>query len=234
MNDKIEDIITVKPPEEFTLSVKKGTIKASLNPLKIRLIKYTIKETQYVLGTTLLSTEKYPRAIFLSAYHSRWGHEEMLKVSKLITGVQDFHAKTELGIRQELFAHFLLITLQKIIERQSHHEIMTDKETKEPPKKRLRRLNPKPGMDETKPIAQKEAEKIKVNTKNCLLNFGWMLEKLLYFDPLIYLEDSVKYLVTAAKKIYQKLRPGRSYPRARKKPASKWTLRSKSPLKMGL
>jgi hypothetical protein len=232
-SNKVEDVVMIKPSLEFAKSVKKGKIKAGLNPIKVRLIKYTIEKTTYVLCTTLLDTAKYPKEIFAGVYHSRWGFEEMLKVSKVITGVQDFHAKTELGIKQELFAHFLLITLQKIIEWQSHHEVTIERKTKEPPKRRLRSLNSKrtSSKEKDETTQQEEPQKIKINSKNCFLNFGMMLEKLFYFDPLTYLEESINYLVKAAKKIYQKVRPGRSYPRASKKPIGKWYRQPKSPAK---
>lgn len=135
-NNENDKIVLLKPPKMFAKSVEKD--KVILEPIKVRLIKYKIKEIQYVLCTLLLDQQKYPTDIFPDVYHSRWGIEEMFKVSKVITGVQDFHAKTELGIRQELYAHFLMITLQKIIEDQSHHTIMKEKKAKTPPKRRLR------------------------------------------------------------------------------------------------
>lgn len=233
-SDKSDEAVLLHPPVEFTKAVRRGDIDASLNPVKARLIKYVIGETTYVLCTTLIDSEKYPKDIFSGVYHSRWGFEEMLKVSKIITGVQDFHAKTELGIKQELFAHFLLITLQKIIELQSHHEVMHDKKTQEPPKRRMRRLASAQVRREKEPECdlKKGVENIKINTKNCFLNFGWMLERLFYFDPVVFLEKSVDYLVQAAKKIYQSIRPGRTYPRASKKPIGKWYRQPKSPAKV--
>lgn len=229
-SEKSDEVILLHPSIEFAKAVKRGDIDASLNPVKARLIKYVISGITYVLCTTLIDQVKYPKDIFPEVYHARWGFEEMLKVSKIITGVQDFHAKTELGIKQELFAHFLLITLQKIIELQSHHEVIHDKKSKESPKKRLRRLTNNHASPEKESVSvlEKGEENFKVNTKNCFLNLGWMLEKILYFDPVVFLEKSIDYLVQATKKIYQKIRPGRSYPRESKKPIGKWYRQPKS------
>jgi len=39
----------------------------------------------------------------------RWGIEELCKVSKRLVGAEQFHARTERGIGQELSAHFNII-----------------------------------------------------------------------------------------------------------------------------
>ena len=50
----------------------------------------------------------------MAVYHSRWGLEELYKVSKRVVVIEDFHAKTERGVKQELFAHFVLITMNRL------------------------------------------------------------------------------------------------------------------------
>jgi len=40
--------------------------------------------------------------------------EELYKVSKRIFIIEDFHAKTESGVKQEIFAHFVLVTLNRL------------------------------------------------------------------------------------------------------------------------
>jgi hypothetical protein len=47
-------------------------------------------------------------------YHERWDIEELYKISKVLIEVQDFHAQTERGVKQELYAHFVMITLSRI------------------------------------------------------------------------------------------------------------------------
>ena len=58
-----------------------------------------IDDKVYVLLTTLLDKEKYPEASMKEVYHLRWEHEEMIKLSKVITGVTDLHSKTERGVK---------------------------------------------------------------------------------------------------------------------------------------
>lgn len=93
-------------------------------PLSLRLIKYTISDTTYIIGTTLIDTQQYKTEEFSDIYHSRWGIEELYKISKVLTDVEDFHGLTERGVKQELFAHFVLITFARIFANQSDDILM--------------------------------------------------------------------------------------------------------------
>jgi hypothetical protein len=234
-SNETDIIVTITPPERINLEVRMGRSKVKLESLRVRLIKYTIGDKTYVLLTTLTDQKKYPADIFPKAYHSRWGHEEMLKVSKVITGVKDFHSKYEMGVKQELFAHFIIITLLKIIESQSLSSIEEEKKNKEPPKRRLRPLrkinNTSTNCTEaplTTPTnncesrKEKSTQEIKVNQRGTFLSISWALEKLLFWDPQKFIEESVNFIVSSAKKLYQKVRPGRSYPRKSRTAPSKW------------
>jgi hypothetical protein len=86
-------------------------------PLALRLVKYVVGTTTFVLGVTLTDREKYPREELAELYHGRWGIEELYKISKVLIDVEDFHAKTERGVKQELFAHFGIVTLSRLISR---------------------------------------------------------------------------------------------------------------------
>ena len=84
-------------------------------PLKMRLLKYEVSGSTFCLGTTLLDLhQRYPIHDFMEVYHSRWGVEELYTVSKRVFVIEDFHAKTERGVKQELFAHFVLITMNRL------------------------------------------------------------------------------------------------------------------------
>jgi hypothetical protein len=234
-SDETDIIVMLPPPERIHLEVKMGRSKVKLESLRVRLIKYTIGDKTYVLLTTLTDKEKYPEGIFPKVYHSRWGHEEMLKVSKVITGVKDFHSKYELGVKQELFAHFIIITLLKIIESQSFNNIEEEKKNKEPPKRKLRSLRKintvstncteaplTTPTSSCKAKKEKSTQEIKINQKGTFLSISWALEKLLFWDVQKFIEESVNFIVCSAQKLYQKLRPGRSYPRKSKTAPSKW------------
>jgi hypothetical protein len=215
----------VHPPEKLIQKVKKGLCKARLEPIKVRLIKYTINDQTYILLTTLVDREKYPESCFKEVYRFRWGHEEMLKISKEITGVTDFHSKTKRGIEQELSAHFVIITLLKIIESQAHHQVEKKMSDKKVVQKKLRRLTSnvteKALKKSTSTSVLEEKEEVKINQKAIFLLLGWALEKLVY-GPVEFIRSTVNYIIESSEKVYQKLRPDRSYPRRSKTPPSKW------------
>ena len=79
--------------------------------VRLRLVKYAVSGSAYLLGTTLLDRDQYRIAELSDLYHERWGIEELYKVSKQMIGIEDFHGQSERGVKQELFAHFVLITL---------------------------------------------------------------------------------------------------------------------------
>jgi hypothetical protein len=221
--------ILIFPPEKFSKKVRKGLSCSSLEPIKARLIKYEIEGKSYVLLTTLLDREKYPENSFQEVYHYRWGHEEMIKVSKVITGVTDLHSKTERGVKQELFAHFLIIVLLKIIELQAQPQKEEEIKDKKPPLKRLRGLNDKTSSNE---LGKEKIGNwsdlrngVQLNQKTIFLLLSWVIEKILYVDSVV--QDTISYLIDSAKKIYSVFRPNRRYPRKSRTPPSKfWRARN--------
>ncbi|WP_410520770.1 transposase [Candidatus Tisiphia endosymbiont of Dioctria rufipes] len=57
-----------------------------------------------------------PKTCFADLYHGRWGIEELYKISKLFVNIEEFHGKTARGVKQELYAHLLLINLARFFE----------------------------------------------------------------------------------------------------------------------
>ena len=84
--------------------------------VRLRLVQYAVSGSSYLLGTTLLDRDQYRIAELSDLYHERWGIEELYKVSKQMIGIEDFHGQSERGVKQELFAHFVLITLTRKID----------------------------------------------------------------------------------------------------------------------
>lgn len=78
------------------------------------MIKYKIDNEVYICATTTLVDKRYLANEFPVVYHDRWGIEELYKISKEFINVEDFHGKTERGIKQELYAHVLLINITRI------------------------------------------------------------------------------------------------------------------------
>jgi hypothetical protein len=112
-------IATIAPSATVRDEIRKAYPERHITPLKMRLLKYQIGDKTYCLGTTLEDQKKYKRQDFIEVYHSRWGIEELYKVSKRIFIIEDFHAKSERGVKQEIFAHFALITMNRIFANQA-------------------------------------------------------------------------------------------------------------------
>lgn len=200
-SDKIDQIVIIEPSSKRGREIlnKYPEIK-NISPLKLRLIKYVEDETTYTLGTTLLDTEHYKAEDFSEVYHSRWNIEELYKVSKILIDVEDFHGQSERGVKQELFAHFVLITLCRIFSNQVEDNI---------------NVHQNMISEKVKPV------KVLTNFKNNLLIFARHMEKLL-LKSLNPLKKTVKTIMESMEIAKQKQRPGRKYERVSRKPKKKW------------
>jgi len=188
-------------------------------PLKIRLIKYKIKGKSYYIGTTLME-EQYTIDALKEVYHSRWGIEELYKVSKCLVEVGDFHGRSERAVKQEIFAHFVLITMSRLCAGASE-DLLT----------RLLNLDSnKASKPESKAKSEREAEStgseqsIQVNFKNTLTTVARLLEEILY-APSACINQVMTELVNSISRYYHKERKGRHYPRESKQPAQQWNTR---------
>ena len=63
------------------------------SPARLRLVKYAVSGSPYLLGTTLLDRKQYGIAELSDLYHERWDIEELYKVSKQLIGIEDFHGQ---------------------------------------------------------------------------------------------------------------------------------------------
>jgi hypothetical protein len=170
--------------------------------IKLRLIKYTYDKTDFYVATTLLS-ETYSLQEISDLYHARWGVEELYKVSKRIIQVDDFHARSERGIRQELFAHYALITLGRIIANHSDESFFTG--------------NKNTSSSKVRPLHSL----FKSNFKNCLATLSRFLEITIFKTGAEFEKCTLKLIDTVAR-LKQKTRPGRKYERKSMKPESRW------------
>jgi hypothetical protein len=173
-------------------------------PLSLRLLKYEIGGNPYCLGTTLLDAHRYPLHEFMDVYHSRWGIEELYKISKCLFVVEDFHAKTERGVKQELFAHFVLITLNRLFANRADSE-----------------LNPGPGSPAFAPDDPAPPQR-KTNFKNCIHVLARSLEELLSLHQ--QMKSVVQRVFRTILARHQRVRPNRSYVRRSMRPHTKWKL----------
>lgn len=194
-SDKTIEITPVSPNIYKPLKEKFPNISKA----KIRLVKYKHGQTTYTLATTLDSSE-FSIEDFSEAYHARWGVEELYKVSKTIFSLEDFHSGSENGVKQEVFANFVMITLNRLFANESDDFISNDYSK----------------------ISQKDAEQYKwqTNFKNCTTTIARNLENLFLSSSLI--TKTVTKIFSSISKYYATVRPERSYPRASMKPGKKW------------
>lgn len=195
-NDETERLIIIDPNAQSKKDIRKKHPNIDVIPLQLRLIKYTINDITYTLGTTLLDNEHYKAEEFPDIYHSRWGIEELYKISKVLIDVEDFHAHTERGVKQELFAHFVIITLCRIFSNQTDDVLLLRKNTDKP-------------------------EKMKTNFKNCLLAVARNIEEL-FLQQITHLKKTITNITNSIMTCIQKERPNRSYLRQSGKVIKKW------------
>lgn len=178
--------------------------------MTVRLIKHKIKDETYVYATTLIG-EAYPKKCFAEIYHGRWGIEELYKISKQFIELEDFHAKTARGVKQELYAHLLLINLARFVEFEA-------KSLLPPPKKGESDVeNIQESINIFNPVTI-----LNINFKNCLLVMGRYLENLILASYEL-LADWLPKITSSVARIRQKLRLGRHYPRISHRPRDRWS-----------
>ncbi len=167
-------------------------------PVDLRLVRYTHGDGEYVLATTLADASKYTLDDLSDLYHGRWGIEELFRISKTVIAVEEFHSRTERGIRQELYAHFNLIAMTRLLSNRGDGLLEDRRET--------------------------GVEKMTANFKNPLAIMAANLEALVLVRAAV-LAETVTWMAQRVLAVRSRLRPGRLYPRRSRKPISKWIKR---------
>ena len=189
-------MVEIAPTQDSLKTIAERYPGHSAQPIPLCLVKYTIAGTTYVLGTTLFDHQRYRVNALSDVYHARWGIEELYKISKQLMAIEDFHGRTERGVKQELYAHFVLITLARMFSNHSDSEFNT-------------RATPRHGVP------------THTNFKNCLITVTRNLESLLLQHATMWRETMNRIVVCIAA-CRQVIRPNRSYPRRSRKPIGKW------------
>jgi hypothetical protein len=113
-----EDHDTIKsicPTKKTFSNIKKNyPFIDKLEPCRLRLMKYYINNNEYYIGSTVLDSE-ISIEDFSQTYHGRWGHEEFYKSLKYHIKSIEFHGKNENFIRQEIYAGFNILSLNRIL-----------------------------------------------------------------------------------------------------------------------
>lgn len=180
-------------------------------PFKMRLIKYEIAGNIYCLGTTLLDKKRWPSRDLMDVYHARWGIEELYKISKQYFNIEEFHAKNERGVKQEIYAHFTLITMNRLFANQSDINLNAS-DSASTPAQQLQVATPT--------VPNIVLPKIRTNFKNCIHTVFRSLEELLLVHD--HIATVVHRVFGMVVRHYQRIRPGRSYQRKSMKPHGKW------------
>jgi hypothetical protein len=211
-SDLNDSVIDYRPSAAVQSSIKKQGFSLDCNPIKLRLIKYKIDNEIYVCATTLIG-ENYPLDEFPKLYHGRWGIEELYKISKEFIDVEDFHGKTERGVKQELYAHVLLINIARLFEIEANKKLPPLSADNEDKNKIIKAHHWQDLFDGVKTL--------KINFKNCLLVISRFLEKLVMLakDE----SDWLSEMLRSISRVRQKIRPGRFFPRSSRKPHTKWS-----------
>jgi hypothetical protein len=204
-------IATVYPSAPVLNDLKKTHPDLVIVPRQIRLVKYQKGNETLCLGTTLLDQNRYKKQDLMDVYHSRWGVEELYKISKRLFIIEDFHAQTERGVKQEIFAHFALINMNRIFANQADIDLNATHNSEGPLEKQ---------SDAYQSSSTLQMKRIKTNFKNCIQAFTRSIEELLLFHAKIrkVVEHVYEYVIGH----HQKQRPGRFYPRKSSRPIAKW------------
>lgn len=210
-SNEIDKIVTYEPSVPVLHEIKKQGFMIESQPISLRLIKYTLGNEVYVCATTLLDPTRYSVADFTNVYHARWGIEELYKISKEFIDIEDFHGQTEKTVKQECYAHLLLINIARIFESQANKE--------PPPQDKL--FEQREGCDSYWQDFCGEIKRLKINFKNFLLVLNRHLINL--FLPRVFLEkEYLNRILVGLTRLRQKIRPGRHVPRQSRKPVKKW------------
>ncbi|WP_341754885.1 transposase [Candidatus Tisiphia endosymbiont of Dioctria rufipes] len=167
--------------------------------------KLIINPNHYTLGLN------NPKTCFADLYHGRWGIEELYKISKLFVNIEEFHGKTARGVKQELYAHLLLINLARFFEFEAKNLLPPYEKNESDAKNALDSNNI------FNPITM-----LNINFKNCLLIVARYLENVI-LEGWELLGEWLPKITSSISRIRQKIRPNRHYPRISHKPADKWS-----------
>lgn len=195
-SSKTDTVVEITPSKKAKASLRERYPEATGEPIALRVVKYTVADTTYILGTTLLDQHAYQIEELSNVYHSRWGVEELYKVSKQLMKIEDFHGQSERGVKQELYAHFVLITLTRIFSNHSEDGFNTKRSADDMPQ-------------------------IKANFKNSLITVARHIESL-FLKHATLVADTINTIVASISSARQALRPNRSYDRRSRKPIGKW------------
>ena len=200
-SDDAETVVSAAPSPDVRRELARRRPGERFDPVDVRLVRCTTDGGTYTLATTLLDAGHASVDDLASLYHGRWSIEEMYKVSKRTIAVDEFHGRTERGVRQELYAHFNLIAMTQLLAG--------------------------PGNDLLADMRERGKERQAVNFRNAVAIVAANIEEMLLAQAEA-VARTVTRMAEGILKVRSRLRSGRSYPRKSMKPVSKWHRRRKA------
>jgi hypothetical protein len=211
LSPETDAVVSITPSSTTRDEIRAEYPNLNIVPIPMRLIKYQMGGEIICLGTTLLDRNLYTIQDFIEIYHSRWGVEELYKISKRTFIIEDFHAQTERGVRQEIFAHFALITMNRIFANQADSDLNLSGGAASQNERDL--------LSITDPSNQPRP-RFKINFKSCIQVFTRSIEELVLLNTQMKAVIERAFLFVIGRR--QKERPGRSYQRKSMRPETKW------------
>ena len=194
-----ERIVDYKPSKTGNAKTRENYGVVEIVPIKVRLIRYETKEKEFYLATTIMDS-RYQAKDFANLYGKRWQIEEGYKTGKQMIGFEEFHSKSLRGVKQEIFAHFVLISMSRLFSNYAEGK-----------------RNP-----EGKDFSKTSLPTFLSNQKSL---FNAMLRNLegLFLENVNKVKVVVSRVVKEAARYMQRQRPNRSFERRSFKPLGKWS-----------
>ena len=194
-----ETLVEIRPDARALARLKARHPGAAFGPLRLRLVRYVAGDTVFALGTTLTEDDGFTAGDLASIYRTRWRIEEMYKTAKWFMAIESFRSESERGVLQELYANFVMVTATRLTTNGIDGEI-NDPRDGRPPKR--------------------------VNFKHAVAAVFRNFEALALVQAEAVAE-TVAWIVDDIAALWQRERPGRSYPRVSLKPKGKWSRKGK-------
>lgn len=121
--------VEINPSKNAQRPISRRNPGIKFEALKLRLLRYSIGGSAFFLGTTVMSEEINVGA-FSAVYHGRWSVEEFYKIPKSFLEVEKFHSKSVRGVKQELYASIVAVTLARILSNEAEQIINDPKKSK--------------------------------------------------------------------------------------------------------
>ena len=129
-SNQTEAELWIEPSRNYLYSLPKED-RIQQSPVRVRAIKLEGRDGSLsILLTNLFDQKKYPADEVKSLYFRRWEVEDHYRNEKMVMEVEKFHAKTENGIRQELFAACIMTIISRTLMALSQE--LTDSKAVEP------------------------------------------------------------------------------------------------------